>query len=86
MRVRERAVGDKRTGAEEVICRRNIVAGLIPVVRQPQQREVREIERDKDQREDQPQGEVLVFRLNRGSEKGDDFCLRETLVERALRG
>ncbi len=60
MRVRERAEGDQRASAEEVVGRRNVVAGLVPVVGQPQQSEVREIEADEDQRKDQPQREGLV--------------------------
>ena len=38
-------VGNQRAGAEEVPCGRDVVAGLIPVVGQPQQREVAGIER-----------------------------------------
>jgi hypothetical protein len=75
MRIRERAVRDECAGAEKVVCSRNVVAGLVPVVGQAQQREMGEIECDKDQREDQPEGEALVSRLSGGSEKGDDFCL-----------
>lgn len=81
MRVRESAVGDERAGAEEIIGGGDVVAGLVPVVGQVEQGEVREIESDEDQRKDQPQGEGLVWLptglLPRGkSEEGDDCCLR----------
>ena len=81
MRVRERAVGNQRAGAEEIVGGRDVVAGLVPVVGEPQQGEVREIERDKDERKDQPQGKRLVILLigwvPRGiSQEGDDCCLR----------
>jgi hypothetical protein len=84
--VRECAVGNERAGAEEVVSDRNVVAGLVPVVGQVEQGEVREIEADEDERKDQPQGKGLVLPLigwlpigllSRGkSEEGDDCCLR----------
>jgi hypothetical protein len=81
MRVAECAEGNQRAGAEEIVGGRDIVAGLVPIVGQTQQREVREIERDKNQRKDQPQREGLVLLLMgwllRGkSEEGEDCCLR----------
>jgi hypothetical protein len=81
VRIRERAVWNQRAGAEEIVGGRDIVAGLVPVVGEAQQREVGEIEGDKDERKDQPQGEGLVaLRIGfvpRGkSEEGDDCCLR----------
>jgi len=60
MRVRECAVRNERAGAEEVVGGGDVVAGLIPVVGQMEQGEVREIEGDEDQRKDQPQGKGLV--------------------------
>ena len=81
MRVRERAVGNQRAGAEEIVGGRDVVAGLVPVVGEPQQGEVGEIEGDEDERKDQPQGKGLVILLigwvPRGiSQEGDDCCLR----------
>jgi hypothetical protein len=92
--VGERAVGNQRAGAEEIVGGRDVVAGLVPVVGEPQQGEVREIESDEDERKDQPQGEGLVsLRIGfvpRGkSEEGDDCCLRGLwpgLVQRTLCG
>jgi hypothetical protein len=52
--VGERAEGNQRAGAEEIVGGRDVIAGLVPVIGQPQQSEVREIECDKDQRKDQP--------------------------------
>ena len=63
MRVGERAVRNQRAGAEEIVGGRNVVAGLVPVVGEPQQGEVRQIEGDKDERKDQPQGKWLVILL-----------------------
>ena len=40
MRVGQRGERNQRAGAEEVPCRGNVVAGLVPVVGQAQQREV----------------------------------------------
>jgi hypothetical protein len=54
MRIGERAVRNERAGAEEIVGGRDVVAGLVPVVGQPQQSEVGEIERDENQRKDQP--------------------------------
>ena len=54
MRVREGAVGNQRAGAEEIVGGGDVVAGLVPVVGQAQQSEVREIEGDEDERKDQP--------------------------------
>jgi hypothetical protein len=81
VRVGEGAVRNERAGAEEIIGGGDVVTGLVPVVGQAQQREVGEIERDEDQRKDQPQGKGLVFllikMLPRGkSEEGDDCCPR----------
>jgi hypothetical protein len=79
--VGESAEGNQRAGAEEIVGGGDVVAGFIPVVGQPQQGEVGEIECDKDQRKDQPQGKVLVYLLAgllpRGkSEEGEDCRLR----------
>ena len=60
MRIRERAEGDQSAGAEEIVSRGDVVAGLVPVIGQPQQSEMREIEANEDQRKDQPQREGLV--------------------------
>jgi hypothetical protein len=89
VRVRECAVGNERAGAEEIVGGGDVVASLIPVVGQAEQGEVREIESDEDQREDQPQGKGLVFPLigwlpigllSRGkSEEGNDCRLRGLL-------
>jgi hypothetical protein len=61
MRIGERAIGNQRAGAKQVVRCRDVVPGLVPVVRKTQQRQVREVQRDKDQRKDQPQGIVLVL-------------------------
>jgi hypothetical protein len=53
-------VRNERAGAEEVVGGGDVVAGLIPVVGQMEQGEVREIEGDEDQGKDQPQGKGLV--------------------------
>ncbi len=53
--VGESGCGDQRAGAEEVPCRGNVVAGLVPVVGQAQQREMGQIERHEDDREDHPE-------------------------------
>jgi hypothetical protein len=84
VRVRKCAVRDERAGAEEIVGGGNVVAGLIPVVGQVEQGEVREIESDEDQRKDQPQGKGLVRLpiglLSRGkSEEGNDCRLRGLL-------
>lgn len=81
MRVGERAVRDERAGAEEIECGGDVVAGFIPVIGQAEKREVREIERDEDERKDQPQGEVAVVpQIERlpclRAEEGEDCCLR----------
>ena len=81
MRVREGAVRNQRAGAEEIVGSGDVVAGLIPVVGQVQQCEVREIERDEDERKDQPQRKGLVYLRVEGlprakSEEGKDCCLR----------
>ena len=80
MGVGKSAEGNQRAGAEEIVGGGNVVAGLIPVVGQPQQGEVGEVERDKDERKDKPQGEMLVsllVGLPRGkSEEGEDCRLR----------
>ena len=47
-------------GAKEIIGRRDVVTRLVPVVGQAQQGEVREVDTNKEQREDQPQGERAV--------------------------
>lgn len=60
MGVRDRAVRNQRAGAEEVPGGGNVVAGFVPVVGKAQKREVGEVERDKDERKDQPQGKVAV--------------------------
>jgi hypothetical protein len=60
MGVRERGVRNERAGAEEVPGGGDVVAGFVPVVGKAQQREVGEVERDKDERKDQPQGKVAV--------------------------
>ena len=75
---------DERAGAEEIVGGGNVVAGLVPVIGQMEQGEVREIEGDEDQRKDQPQGKGLVRLpiglLSRGnSEERDDYCLRGLL-------
>jgi hypothetical protein len=54
MGVGKGAEGNQRTGAEEIVGGGNVVAGLIPVVGQPQQGEVGKVERDKDERKDKP--------------------------------
>ena len=99
VRIRERAVRNQRAAAEEIVSGGDIVTGLVPVVGQAQQSEVREIERNEDQRKDQPQRKGLVcLRIGglprRKSEEGEDCCLRgpwsvrlsESLVERPLGG
>jgi hypothetical protein len=92
MRIRERAEWNQCAGAEEVVGGGDVIAGLVPVVGQVQQGEVREIECDEDQRKDQPQRKGLIYLLfgvlPRGkSEEGEDCCLRGVcLVERTLRG
>ena len=92
MRIRERAEWNQCAGAEEVVGGGDVIAGLVPVVGQVQQGEVREIECDEDQRKDQPQRKGLVYLLfgvlPRGkSEEGEDCRLRGVcLVERTLRG
>ena len=95
MRIRERAEWNQCAGAEEVVGGGDVIAGLVPVVGQVQQGEVREIECDEDQRKDQPERKGLVYLLilligvlPRGkSEEGEDCCLRGVcLVERTLRG
>ena len=53
--VRERAEGDERSGAEEVISRGDVVAGFIPVIGEAQQRPVRSDDGDEDGGEDGPQ-------------------------------
>ena len=63
MRVRERAEWDQRAGAEEIVGGRDVVAGLVPVIGQTQQSEVRKVEGDEDQGKDQPQREGLVWLL-----------------------
>jgi hypothetical protein len=84
MRVRERAEGNQRAGAEKIVSGGYVVASLVPVVGQAQQGEVREIECDKDQRKDQPQRKGLAYLLigvlPRGrSEEGEDCRLRGLL-------
>jgi hypothetical protein len=81
MRVCKCAEGNQRAGAEEIVGGRDVVAGLVPVVGQTQQSEVRKVEGDEDQGKDQPQREGLVLLLMgwllRGkSEEGEDCCLR----------
>ena len=61
MGVGERAVRNQRAGAEEIVGGGDVVTGFVPVVGKAQQREVGEVERDKDERKDQPQGKVPVF-------------------------
>lgn len=63
MRVGKCAEGNQRAGAEEIVGGRDVVAGLVPVVGQTQQSEVRKIEGDEDQGKDQPQREGLVWLL-----------------------
>ena len=85
MRIGDGGVGHQRAGAQEIEGSGNVVPGLVPVVGKPEQRKVREVERDKDQRKDQPQGKVLVLLLIRpfiglcslSSEEGNDGCLRQ---------
>jgi hypothetical protein len=79
--VRDCAERNQRAGAEEIVRSGDVVAGFVPVVGQPQQGEMGEIECDEDERKDQPQGEVLVYLLigllPRGkSEEGEDCRLR----------
>jgi len=62
--VGECAVWDERASTEEIIGSGDVIACLVPVIRQVQQREVSEIESNEDERKDQPQGEVLVSRLD----------------------
>ena len=81
VRIREGAVRNQRAAAEEIVGGGDIVAGLVPVVGQVQESEVREIERNEYQRKDQPQRKGLVCLriggLPRGkSEEGKDCCLR----------
>jgi hypothetical protein len=92
MRVGESAIGDQRAGTEEIVRGGDVVAGLVPVVGQAQQSGVREVERDKDQRKDQPQWKRPVY-LRSGllpcgkSEEGEDCRLRGLcgrLVKRTL--
>ena len=52
--------GDQRAGAKKIPRRRNVVAGLIPVIGQPQQREVAGIERHEDDRKDHPERQRRV--------------------------
>jgi hypothetical protein len=84
MSVRERAERNHCAGAEEIVSGGYVVAGLVPIVGQAQQGEMREVECDKDQRKDQPQRKGLVYlligMLPRGrSEEGEDCRLRELL-------
>jgi hypothetical protein len=84
MSVRERAERNHCAGAEEIVSGGYVVAGLVPIVGQAQQGEMREVECDKDQRKDQPQRKGLVYLLigvlPRGrSEEGEDCRLRGLL-------
>jgi hypothetical protein len=54
VRIREGAVGDQSAGAKEVVGGRDVIASLVPVVGEPQQGKVGEIEGDEDERKDQP--------------------------------
>ncbi len=47
-------------GAEEVVSRRDVVTRFIPIVGQPQQREVREVNADEEQGKNQPEGKRMV--------------------------
>ena len=53
---------DERASTEKIVGSGDVIACLVPVVRQVKQREVSEIESNEDERKDQPQGEVLVSR------------------------
>jgi hypothetical protein len=89
MRVRQCAVGNQRARAEQVVRCRDVVPGFVPIVGKAQQRQVRKVQRDKDQRKDQPQRKMLVLLwigpwigpfigfCSLSSEEGNDGCLRQ---------
>ena len=58
MGVGESGLRDQRAGAEEVPRGRDVVAGLVPEVRQAKERDVREVDGGEEQRIKHPERDV----------------------------
>jgi hypothetical protein len=56
-------VRNHAAGAEEIQCGGNIVAALVPEIREAEKSEVREIDSDKEEREEHPEGDVAGSRF-----------------------
>ena len=85
--------GNHVAGAKEIVGRGDVVTSFVPVVRQAQQRQVRQVDAHEQQGEDQPQGQrggrAVLFGKSAtspySSRPAQTMCAVAGLEERLLR-